>query len=504
MRGKKASLSTTTSTTTTTTTRRTTTTATMRTRRSFRRRRLGALVAVAATTTVLAILTAAGNYYRVSVVLTFQQNYFSGDEEDNHDATTTTTTALSSWFLLPPPPALHRAIKNRTADTTRGDVSYDEQQTGMLVPKELLQLQVYSVKRDFVNEIGRVPAFWGQRRTTTTTTTTTRANAAVAVREYGPCVLDAELGGHDFWTREAERNRERERNGDGPAYRPFPAERNGKRRAEESTLKKSSNFCRPGFLIIGAGKCGTTSLYQYLVGHSRVLPASEKQIHYFRYFYDRPIEFYHGHFPTAQSFLGSGALATGEASPGYLPYPEAAPRVAETYLSAAADSAGRSGASPRIVAIGRDPLERAYSSYRYNYVNTTVEMMHKGRFRGRPYNIPAGKSVEYYEKHLFSFEDLVRVELKLLKECLVSTNRGAEETRKKYGSFDWARRAYGYYASGDKEAPSLVDVIGVCYGKKLDGGSRAADYTVLIPQWVDLTERYPYKVFPKKRHHVCS
>lgn len=41
--------------------------------------------------------------------------------------------------------------------------------------------------------------------------------------------------------------------------------------------------CRPGFLIIGQGKCGTSSLYHYLTGHDRVLPAVVKQIHYFVY-----------------------------------------------------------------------------------------------------------------------------------------------------------------------------------------------------------------------------
>ena len=40
-------------------------------------------------------------------------------------------------------------------------------------------------------------------------------------------------------------------------------------------------LCRPGFLIIGQGKCGTSSLYKYLTGHDRVLPAVQKQIHYF-------------------------------------------------------------------------------------------------------------------------------------------------------------------------------------------------------------------------------
>ena len=48
-----------------------------------------------------------------------------------------------------------------------------------------------------------------------------------------------------------------------------------------------SNLCRPGFIIIGAGKCGTSSLYHYLVGHPRVLPAVQKQIHYWVYHRDR-------------------------------------------------------------------------------------------------------------------------------------------------------------------------------------------------------------------------
>ena len=42
------------------------------------------------------------------------------------------------------------------------------------------------------------------------------------------------------------------------------------------------NKCRPGFIIIGAGKCGTSSLYHYLTdGHPRIIPAFSKQIHYF-------------------------------------------------------------------------------------------------------------------------------------------------------------------------------------------------------------------------------
>ena len=121
---------------------------------------------------------------------------------------------------------------------------------------------------------------------------------------------------------------------------------------------------RPGFSIIGEGKCGSSvrsvlcfasaftpvfvvapnatlqSLYHYLTEHPRVLPASEKQIHYFKvratqkvpntyspvpllqYYSTCPMKwfFFLHHFPTTTSFLASGALMTGEASPGYLPY----------------------------------------------------------------------------------------------------------------------------------------------------------------------------------------
>ena len=79
-----------------------------------------------------------------------------------------------------------------------------------------------------------------------------------------------------------------------------------------------SNMCRPGFIIIGAGKCGTSSLYHYLTGHPRVLPAKQKQTDYFKNITHLPMAFYLTHFPDRKSFLSKGALMTGEASPGYL------------------------------------------------------------------------------------------------------------------------------------------------------------------------------------------
>ena len=83
-------------------------------------------------------------------------------------------------------------------------------------------------------------------------------------------------------------------------------------------IDDNTNLCRPGFIIIGAGKCGTSSLYHYLAGHPRVLPAKEKQVHYFKNATHFPMSWYLSHFPSYETFLSHGALMTGEASPGYL------------------------------------------------------------------------------------------------------------------------------------------------------------------------------------------
>ena len=53
------------------------------------------------------------------------------------------------------------------------------------------------------------------------------------------------------------------------------------RRYSNTEEEYLGGLCRPGYLIIGQGKCGTSSLYHYLTGHDRVLPAVQKQIHYF-------------------------------------------------------------------------------------------------------------------------------------------------------------------------------------------------------------------------------
>lgn len=110
----------------------------------------------------------------------------------------------------------------------------------------------------------------------------------------------------------------------------------------------------PDYLIIGAKRCGTTSMHNYLLGHPDVaslFPAAEriKGIHYFDRQPYRSEMWYRSFFPIRRS---ARRLVIGEASPYYLIHP------------AAAERAARVAPEAKIIALVREPAERALSHYR--------------------------------------------------------------------------------------------------------------------------------------------
>lgn len=118
----------------------------------------------------------------------------------------------------------------------------------------------------------------------------------------------------------------------------------------------------PDFVIIGAQKCGTSSLYRYLAEHPQVAPAVGKEIHYFDWYYHRGVNWYRGHFPTSLERALFRArtgrtLLTGEASPYYLVHPHAPARLRALMPQA------------RLIALLRDPVDRALSAYHHQSRN---------------------------------------------------------------------------------------------------------------------------------------
>jgi len=187
-----------------------------------------------------------------------------------------------------------------------------------------------------------------------------------------------------------------------------------------------------------------------------------------QYYYKSPIKWYLAHFPTTTSFLAKGALMTGEASPGYMPYPDVAARTARQMSGA------------KIVAIGREPIDRAWSSYKYNYVHPATDIMKHGEARG----IQRGQSDEYYEQHLFSFEEMLRAELAVLKECFAPGGPGQVETERMYGTKSWAKDEF--QRRKENKLPPLIDLDETCYGNRVSKD-------VPRKQWADLLAAHPEK-----------
>jgi hypothetical protein len=113
----------------------------------------------------------------------------------------------------------------------------------------------------------------------------------------------------------------------------------------------------PDFVILGAQKCGTTSLYDYLCQHPDVFATRIKELHFFDNNFGRGLDWYRTYFPRAAEIEArrkAGRTAcTGEASPNYFFHPYAAERIAATLPHA------------RLIVILRNPVDRAYSHYQH-------------------------------------------------------------------------------------------------------------------------------------------
>lgn len=103
----------------------------------------------------------------------------------------------------------------------------------------------------------------------------------------------------------------------------------------------------PEFLIIGAQKGGTTSLYDYLIQHPQIISAFRKEIHYFDKNYEKGMNWYNSFFPLIEK-----KGISGEASPFYL-YHKLVPQRIKSDLN-----------NVRLIVLLRDPVQRAFSHYK--------------------------------------------------------------------------------------------------------------------------------------------
>jgi hypothetical protein len=138
----------------------------------------------------------------------------------------------------------------------------------------------------------------------------------------------------------------------------------------------------PDFLVVGAKRGGTTSLWRYVCEHPGVLtlfpkPEKIKGLYYFDENHGRGERWYRSHFPTAATRslatrrLGHPVVA-GEASPYYLYHPLAPERAAATVPDAL------------VIVLLRDPVERAFSHYKERRTNGTEPLSFEDAIAAEP------------------------------------------------------------------------------------------------------------------------
>ena len=122
----------------------------------------------------------------------------------------------------------------------------------------------------------------------------------------------------------------------------------------------------PDFLVIGAKRCGTTSLYEYLGEHPCIKKSSHDHIGFFDDNFDLGIGFYKSFFPTIfeKKFLEfkNRKLLTNDVTSSYIQNSQTATKIFQTLPD------------KKIIAILRNPIDRAYSEYNVDLrVNPNIQ-----------------------------------------------------------------------------------------------------------------------------------
>lgn len=127
-----------------------------------------------------------------------------------------------------------------------------------------------------------------------------------------------------------------------------------------SLLNPGGRRVPPSFIILGAQKAGTTSLFHYLSQHPLMGRARRKELHYFNRDpnYNKGRAWYHGHFPF-DTRLRPGGISM-ECTPDYLSHPECPERIHDY------------NPELKMAVVLREPVSRAYSAWTmfHNFKNS--------------------------------------------------------------------------------------------------------------------------------------
>jgi hypothetical protein len=194
---------------------------------------------------------------------------------------------------------------------------------------------------------------------------------------------------------------------------------------QEGDKVTTDKLLLPDFIIIGAMKCGTTTLYRYLSEHPQIEMSREKETDFFvsEKNWDKGIDWYCNQFTR-------GDLVRGEASPNYTKCRDFA-GVPDRMVQFCPDA--------RLIYIVRDPVKRAESQFRHSFIMGTLDPELEGFADSHEYKHIMDAShyarqldayYEHYPKEsilVLDFDDLVRDPQSVMDE--ITTHIGVGELK---------------------------------------------------------------------------
>jgi tetratricopeptide (TPR) repeat protein len=148
---------------------------------------------------------------------------------------------------------------------------------------------------------------------------------------------------------------------------------------------------KPNFLIIGAPKCGTSSLYSYTIEHPSVISPLLKEVNFFNKNYIKGVDWYLSHFAP----LPKEKYLTGEATPLYLYDFDAPQRVYDLFPDI------------KLIIILRNPVDRAVSAYYHRARNKKLKASFEEVFDTRISEFNEVTDILDNENYLMNKNDII-------------------------------------------------------------------------------------------------
>jgi hypothetical protein len=162
---------------------------------------------------------------------------------------------------------------------------------------------------------------------------------------------------------------------------------------------------KPDFIIVGAQKAGTSSLFYYLSQHPKLSASQRKEVAFFNRDenFKKGVRWYQNAFKDPHKFIGS--YLHFESTPAYL------------YHSHVAERIFNYSPQIKIIAVLREPVERAFSAWNMYRDFSTKDSLPKRLQTSRINGTESSFLKEFYSSETFpDFEACVESELTKIKE----------------------------------------------------------------------------------------